>query len=277
MVNVERRAASSPLSRRATTRGRARTAVRGLVVALTALTLTGVTAIPATAGTPAGPASAGATPPAVNGPDAEYYQSVVTGIQPAQPGIEIRAGADGTLTLTNRTGRTVVVIGYAGEDYLRIGPSGAEENTASLSAGINADPQVTKPPKAGTTPQPATWARRSTQPTYTWHDLRVAWTNKQRPPIVQAAPHDQHTVFPWAVKLKVDNTPVLVLGEVRWTGEPWLTDWQTAALVVLVLLLPAAVGVTWLRRRRQGRSLLPTRGRHEPVEGSRDPVPTPFP
>jgi hypothetical protein len=193
-------------------------------------------------------------------PDAQNFTSAVTQIQPAVPGLEVKvASADGQLTLVNHTGKTVTVVGLAGEDYLRVTPSGAEENTSALTAAINkagpgdgATPQQLAGAAAGAG-QAATWVKRGEQPTITWKDYRVMWTNKQRPPIVAADPHNAHKVFSWAVNLKVGSQPVLVLGDVTWTGTPWVSTLQLVVLGIAVLVL-ALVGWVLMQRRRTNRN-----------------------
>jgi hypothetical protein len=188
--------------------------------------------------------------------DASYYTSEVREIRPAVSGLDVKVDTDGKVTLTNNGGRQVVVLGYAGEDFLRIGPNGAEENTTSLTSAINANPNSAQMPKSttsGATQKPAKWVKRSEQPTASWHDYRVLWTNKQRPPIVTDSPHSKHKVFSWAVQLRVDNQPVLVLGDVVWTGAPWLSTGQTAGLAVAISLVVLAIVVVVMRRRVRGR------------------------
>lgn len=193
-------------------------------------------------------------------PDAKYYQSSVTDIQPNVPGLEVKVrSADGQLTLVNHTGKTVTVVGLAGEDYLRVTPNGAEENSSSLTAAINkagpgngATPEQLAGAAAGAG-QAATWVKRGDQPTITWKDYRVMWTNKQRPPIVVSDPHSSHKVFSWAVNLKVGSQPVLVLGEVTWTGTPWVSTLQLVLIGVAVILV-ALAGWVLMQRRRSSRN-----------------------
>lgn len=207
--------------------------------ALAALLLGGLTA---------GPAMAAED----SSPDAAYYESAVTAIKPAVPGLELRVRSeDGHLTLVNHTGKTVTVVGYGGEDYLRITPNGAEENSNSLTSAINASASLDKLSSAGaatSAAQPPKWVKRGEQPTMTWRDYRVLWTNKQRPPIVETAPHSEHKVFSWAVQLKVGSQPVLVLGDVRWTGAPWVT---TTQLVLIAVVLAAILLAVWVFHRRR--------------------------
>jgi hypothetical protein len=216
---------------------------RALRIGLATLLLGGLTASPVLA---ADDSSA----------DAKYYRSSVTQIQPAVPGLDVKVqSGDGQITLTNHTGKTVTVVGLAGEDYLRVTPNGAEENTASLTASINAsaagDKTALEKATAAAHKAP-TWVKRGAQPTITWRDYRVRWTNKQRPPIVLNDPHSKHTVFSWAVNLKVGSQPVLVLGEVTWIGTPWLTTTQLA-LIGIALLSVVLVG-SWAFFRRRNRT-----------------------
>jgi hypothetical protein len=202
--------------------------------------------------------AAGALPALADGgtsADAQYYRSTVTQIRPAVPGLQVGVDAQGRVSLVNHSGQTVVVIGYAGEDYLRIGPDGAQENTASVSSAINTRQGTdTLPPPAkaqgGAAGRPAHWVTRSAQPSYTWRDYRVLWTGQQRPPIVLEDPHGVHTVSSWALNLRVGSTPVLVQGEVRWAGIPWVDPGWALALSLLLAVVLAAVLIVFLRRRR---------------------------
>ena len=244
--------------------GLARGPIRGVLAVIAGLLLVGSGTAPATA---SAPDLAGSSP------DAEHYVSAVTQIRPAVPGLAVRVDARGRISLVNHSDQTVVVIGYAGEDYLRIGPSGAQENTASLSSAINARQGTdTLPPPAKVQGgagdrRPANWVTRADQPSYSWRDYRVLWTGQQRPPIVLEDPHGRHTVSSWALQLRVGTTLVLVLGEVRWTGTPWLDPGWTLALSTLLALVLAAVLIVFLRRRgRRGRRNRPRTG---PEAGTR--------
>src|SRR5262249_53105592 len=71
-------------------------------------------------------------------PDANYYHSKITSITPGIRGLAIslqRSGA--SIQVTNRTGGTVMIYGYTGEEYLRMTPSGVDENVNSLSTSLN--------------------------------------------------------------------------------------------------------------------------------------------
>jgi hypothetical protein len=194
-------------------------------------------------------------------PDSSHYRSTITAIQPRVPGLALAVtGTDGSLRLTNHTGKTVVVIGYAGEAYLRITPSGVDENVASLSSWLNG--RLPQPPASQQVPQ---WRHVSDQPTFTWHDYRTHWMGLQRPPVVAADPHHPHKVLDWTVPLTVDGKPVAVKGSLNWTG---LSSLSTFVIALIAVACAAGVAlavamVVAVRKERAG-----TRAPHEPIHAS---------
>jgi hypothetical protein len=73
--------------------------------------------------------------PVMSHPATEFaptnYQTRITAITPAIPGLSMRVLDRGDqLELTNVTGRDLVVLGYEGEPYLRVGPAGAFTTSA---------------------------------------------------------------------------------------------------------------------------------------------------
>jgi len=175
-------------------------------------------------------------------PDADRYRSTVTAVEPAIPGlIPTISGDDDLLTLTNHTGATVLVIGYAYDDYLRISPAGVDENVASLTSSMNRSlaTEGKSPPNPEPKPpnqQQPDWRHVSDQPTFTWHDHRTHWMADQPPPTVDADPTHPHKIFDWAVPLTVDGEPVLIKGTLNWTGLPGPSGYE------IVLLTFAGIG-----------------------------------
>jgi hypothetical protein len=171
-------------------------------------------------------------------PDSNNYRSTITAIQPPVPGLGLAVtGPNGALTLTNHTGKTVVVIGYAGEAYLRITPTGVDENVASLSSWLNG--RLPQPPVQANQQVPQ-WRHVSDQPAFTWHDYRTHWMGQQRPPVVAADPHHPHKVLDWTVPLTVDGKPVAVKGSLSWTG---LTGLSTFAIAMIAVAGAAGVAL----------------------------------
>src|SRR5690606_11869993 len=84
-----------------------------------------------------------ATPAAAHAgeaPQGADYRVTVTGITPAVPGLTVRAlEAGAQIELANRTGRTISVLGYAGEPYLELRPDGVYQNTRSPATYLNQD------------------------------------------------------------------------------------------------------------------------------------------
>jgi hypothetical protein len=209
----------------------------------------------------AGPALAKGSSPAV---DSEYYVSTVTGVRPAVPGLNVRIARGGWVTLSTSGNQPITVIGYAGEQYLRVGPEGAQENTAALSSAINTGSGLDRWPADATASaahRRPHWVKRGDQPSFTWRDYRVQWTDKERPSIVARDPHGQHQVFSWALPLRSGDTPVQVLGQVRWIGVPRLNTAQSVALVLLAGLTGLALWFVWRTRTRSRRRRL----RHGPA------------
>jgi len=197
-------------------------------------------------------------------PDSTYYRSAITAIEPPVPGLVLAVTKAGeSVTLTNHTGKTVVVIGYAGEDYLRITPTGVEENVASLSSVLNGSLIIAGLPQKqdqGTQQRPK-WRHVSGRPTFTWHDHRIHWMASQRPPVVAADPHHRHKVFAWKIPLTVNGAPVTVHGELDWTGTPGLS---TFVIIVIAVGVASGVGLAVAIAAAMRKDYLATRPRAEP-------------
>jgi hypothetical protein len=133
------------------------------------------------------------------------------------------APGDQSLSLTVEDDHTVVVLGYEGERFLRLGVGGVsvdESAPTALAAGL-----VERVPVSG----PA-WTTASDGRTVTWHDERV---RRLAPGAEQAT---------WTIPLLVDGEPVSLHGQVRRVAAPALGPWVAlagsfAALAALLLLL----------------------------------------
>ena len=207
--------------------------------------------------------------------DQRYYRSSVTAIEPPVPGLQIVVHDGGeSLTLTNRTGRTVTVLSYTGEAYLRITRDGVVENMNSLSSLLNDDLAIAGlPPKAADTARrgPPLWRHAADVPSFTWHDHRIHWMTQQRPPVVAADPTHPHRVFDWAIGLTVGDQPVTVLGTLSWTGAPASRHgvWLGAGALALAAALVAGLLTVTGRRPRGPRGPRGMRGARRPGHGRR--------
>jgi hypothetical protein len=184
-------------------------------------------------------------PALAHGPDrtlATNYQTRVLGVEPPVPGLAVRTvDAGQRLELTNTTGREVVVLGYAGEPYLRVGPGGVFENQRSPSGWLgNTGVVASAPAAAGASHSPPAWRRVHDGPMVAWHDRRVHWTGPEDPPQVRAAPRRVHLVVPrWRVGLRDGDRVVAVVGDLRWVPPPWPWPLPAAAALALLSLVAA--------------------------------------
>jgi hypothetical protein len=198
----------------------------------------------------AGPAAAHAV-----GGDAvaSSYRSRVTAVEGLAEGSTdaVRArviGNEGVVELANGTAATVVVLGYEGEPYLRLGPDGAFENVRSPATWINrtASGGVEPGPgaDAGAAPE---WRRIGPDPVARWHDHRTHWMSPLPPPVVEREPGTPHVLQPrWVVPIEVDGEPAAVVGELAWVPAPSAAPWWALA-VALAVVSAAAVASRWWR------------------------------
>jgi hypothetical protein len=165
--------------------------------------------------------------PAMSHPATEFaptnYQTRITTINPFVPGLTVRVLDHGDqLELTNTTGHDLVVLGYAGEPYLRVGPDGVFANRRSPATYLNRDRFPTSQLPALANPRAApVWRRISRDHAVAWHDHRAHWMGSSDPPAVQAAPWKLHIVNPqWRVELRDGERPIMVAGDLRWIPTP---------------------------------------------------------
>ncbi|UOY03640.1 hypothetical protein [Blastococcus sp. PRF04-17] len=168
------------------------------------------------------------------------YDARVTSVTPDVPGIRVRVLQFGDeIELANDTATEVVVPGYDGEPYLRIGPDGVWRNANSAATYVNLDRfalvDVPAHAREGAAPD---WEKVSTKSAYVWHDHRTHWmSEKQLPPQVAADPGAEHTVFEWTVPVLHGRTPIAIEGVLTWSPPPppWLV-WPVHVGLVLVAL-----------------------------------------
>jgi hypothetical protein len=179
---------------------------------------------------------------------------------PAVPGVEWRTYAGGDLIeLTNRTDREILVVGYQGEPYLRVGPEGVFENRNSPTTFLNADryADVAVPPRADPSAEPA-WARVTTGTTVSWHDHRAHWMAPRLPEAIRSEPGTAQRIQEWSIPVRFDGRELEVQGELWWVPSPQPYPWLLVAAAVSAPILwglraraqlltrlvrPAAVGV----------------------------------
>jgi hypothetical protein len=185
---------------------------------------------------------------AVGGAQASNYQTRILSIEPVVPGLQVEvADAGARLRVRNRTGREVMVLGYAGEPYLRVGPAGVFENVRSPATYLNrVRINPAPPPPDASADAPPLWRRIGDGDTVTWHDHRAHWMGATDPPEVKAAPDRTQVVVPgWQVELRVGSQPVRVSGDLRWIPGPNPWPWLAIAVAWLLLVVVASRQRRW--------------------------------
>ena len=189
---------------------------------------------------------------------------------PGVPGVHWTVHTGGLLLeVVNDSGRVLVVEGYEGEPYLRIGPDGVEHNRRSPATYLNDDrlgrrvgarSDVAMPPDVDASAPPE-WIRIDTEPRAVWHDHRVHWMSPQPPDFVEVGPlartlmrinlvgiigragGDAGVFHDWTVPFSVDGEPAVLAGEMAWQDPPSALPYLGLAAL---LVAPGWLG---LRRR----------------------------
>ena len=196
----------------------------------------------------------GATPAdahTITGVAPTNYRSEIVGISPRLPGVSVcLLDLGNRVELVNKGRADVVILGYQGEPYLRVGPSGVFENSRSPSVALNkvtattsATPTTLPPASAGALAPPS-WHRTGGGNSVRWRDRRTRWEGAA-PPAVNAAPGQTHLVVPqWLIGLQQGDVGATVTGTITYVPGPSPAPWLGLAAVLLVGVL--AVG--FLRR-----------------------------
>ncbi|MEE6257961.1 hypothetical protein [Plantactinospora sonchi] len=168
---------------------------------------------------------------AADTPDGSNYASAVGGLTPAVPGLRVRVVEGGArLELENRTGRTIEVLGYAGEPYLEVRPDGVYENANSPATYLNRTLDGGTPPPGTDPTRPPDWRRVDTEPVVRWHDQRTRWLEDGPPPRVAAAPDRPQRVRDWQVPLRDGSTTIELRGTLDWVPPPDPLPWWTGVV-----------------------------------------------
>jgi hypothetical protein len=187
------------------------------------------------------------------------YVSTVSAVVPNVLGVNaLVLGGDDRLRISNYSGKTVVILGYEDEPYLRFDSEGVWANTLSPAAHLNRfrRPRPLEPGVADASAPPR-WRRVATGVTYEWHDHRIHWTGHQPPPGVQEHPDRIQRIFKWRIPGRANGAPFAITGFLGYAPDRlqkqgddssslWLVVGGLAAAALLV-----AVGVGARRARRR--------------------------
>ncbi len=178
---------------------------------------------------------------------------------PLPDGVTLTVHTGGFLVeVENQTDDALVVHGYEGEPYLRIGPDGVEHNRRSPATYLNQDRyrQRAMPPDvdAGAPPE---WINIGHQPRYTFHDHRTHWMSPMAPGFVDASPVAEllmrtelvgpigrageaaATFQEWELPITYAGSLLTVRGELRWQDPPRPWPWL---LLAGLAVTPALLG-----------------------------------
>ena len=175
------------------------------------------------------------------------YETVLQGVTPHVPGLDVRILDLGTkVELTNHARTDVVVMGYAGEPYLRVGPHGVFENRRSPATYLNRTTTITsKPPASADASAPPVWQRVSSDTTARWHDHRAHFMGTADPPEVARDPGTRHVVDNFRIPLRVGSEAVVARGQIVYEPPPSPWPWVIGAVLLAALVFVLARTRSW--------------------------------
>jgi hypothetical protein len=202
-------------------------------------------------------ASAAAGEEGPEGPVEFGFLSNVSHVDPLVLGLDARVlGGDDRLRVANLSGKTVVILGYDGEPYLRFTSAGVFENRNSPTAYRNRDRWgVAAVPAAARPRAVPRWRRVTRTRSYAWYDHRIQWMRRGvLPAVVRAAPRRRHKVFDWAVPGRADGKPFAIRGILGYAPPPAQqdsgTDLRTPLLVGVAIVVIVLLGAMVILLRR---------------------------
>ena len=155
---------------------------------------------------------------------------VSTGRDPSAVRARVDDG-DRKLELRVARSHTVVVLGYAGEAFLRFSPAGVEVNDRSPTAVADKLGRDTSVPALTSNASPR-WSQLTTSDRFAWHDHRLG--------PVPGRSYGEGAVGTWAIPLVVDGRPDRIVGRL-WHGRGpplwiWLALFGVALAAAVVLI-----------------------------------------
>ena len=155
----------------------------------------------------------------------------ILGLDPPVPGVTVRLVDAGTRIELDAGDHRVFVLGYDGEDYLRIDHLGVFENLRSPATYLNRSINGNAPPPIADPTADPDWSRVSDGQVARWHDHAL-----HVPPGMKLGSQRTST---WERPLMVDDKPVSIKGRIvrlpARSRVPWLL--LATALVILVVVL----------------------------------------
>ncbi|HVV35826.1 MAG TPA: hypothetical protein VHC63_04425 [Acidimicrobiales bacterium] len=186
---------------------------------------------------------AGASPAfahTVAGTGATNYKTTLTRVSPTLPGLHIKVIEAGSRVEVRYTGtKTIYVLGYVDEQYLRIDKRGVFQNLNSPATYINKTRQGTTNPPADVDPrkQPV-WHKVASGQVARWHDHRIHFMGGINPLPIRQHPGERHVVQDdWQIKVTDLTTTAIAHGSLVWVPGPSPAPMLLLALVLLVVVI----------------------------------------
>ena len=178
------------------------------------------------------------------------YHSTITAVEPRMPGLRFKIlSGDDQVWLDNRSGKTVIIKGYAGEPYLRFAPAGIFVNVNSPASYLNQDRYgKVEVPKTATAKAKPSWEKLAGGNVWAWHDHRIHYMSPIPPPQIKAQPRKRHHVFDWKVPAAENGKSFFVAGSLDYKPPP-KKDFPYGLVISLAALVGAGmIGLFALRR-----------------------------
>jgi hypothetical protein len=189
---------------------------------------------------------AGATPAwahSVSGTGATNFKTTLKRVSPTLPGLHLKVIEAGSRVELSYTGtKTIYVLGYVDEQYLRIDKRGVFENRNSPATYINKTRNGVNPRGDVDPRKKPVWEKISSGHVARWHDHRIHFMGGINPPAVRTQPGERHVIQDdWQVKVTDGTTTAVAHGSLVWVPGPSPAPMILLALVLLVGL----VLLTW--------------------------------
>jgi len=180
------------------------------------------------------------------------FRSVFDRLSVPLPGVKVAViGYDSLYELRSTAKETVTIYGYEGEPYSRILPDGTvQQNTNSPASYLNNDIYGTAPvPANAHRGAPAVWKTVDKTGTIIWHDHRMHYNGKGRPPKVTDA-HRKTKIFDYSIPISEGSQRSAIKGTLYWVGPAGGSFPIGAGIAFAVLVLGCLMLVIFVRRRR---------------------------
>jgi hypothetical protein len=176
----------------------------------------------------------------VGGVQPTSYETRLLDVSPDVEGVHVAVIDLGArLEVRNDTDTEVLVRGYDGEPYLRVGPEGVFENQHSPTWWVNRDRYgaVDPEPPDVDADAPPEWVRAGSGSTARFHWHLAHWMSPNRPPIVSDEPDRVHELSEWELRLEHDGESIVARGDLRWVPGPSSLPYALAGVIALAAVV----------------------------------------